>query len=227
MFSKTKVKHRYLTALIVLFISFTHSSAQSNRDVLLEISNKCLDPRIPNYCSTCAIPRTDSACQVEPQCRTSLEIWSLSDEFTSFRDIKMCGCSADFVHGLTIPVKPITGVEDPLRPDAIWNFAWKVGTTKIPDSELALVVNPKNKRSQDQLHVHMLRFFPERLSEMNTYFASHVSGLDEVWSAAQRYADSKNWNDYGVLVIKNAQSSFSVFVTPFNAEHAFTNYKCN
>ena len=43
------------------------------------------------------------------------------------RDRKMCGCPADFVHGLTIPLRRVTGVEDPRLPDDIWAFAWKAG----------------------------------------------------------------------------------------------------
>lgn len=213
--------------LFALLIASTHSHAQPNRDLLLGIANQCLNPSVENYCSSCSIPRTDSLCATNQQCRSSLEIWSLNDEYASFRDIKMCGCSPDFVHGLTIPRKPITGVEDPLRPNSIWNVAWNVGLTKIPDSELAVVVNPKNKRSQDQLHLHMLRFIPERMNEMNSYLAGTITDLDLVWGTAQRYADSKEWSDYGVLVIKSKPSSFSIFVTPFNSEHAFTNYKCN
>jgi CDP-diacylglycerol pyrophosphatase len=227
MFTQTNIRLRRWALLFMMCITCTHTFAQSNRDVLLEIANKCLDVSAPNYCSACATPRLDAACKLELQCRSSLEVWSQNNEFTSFRDVKMCGCNEDFVHGLTIPIKPITGVEDPLRPNSIWNFAWKVGSTKIPESELALVVNPKNKRSQDQLHVHMLRFYPERMIDMNLYFAEAVADLDLTWRSAQRYADSKGWNDYGVLITKSAPSSFSIFVTPFNSEHAFTHYKCN
>lgn len=227
MFSKIKALLRGTTVFFFLFVTLTNVYPQTKRDLLLGIADKCLDPSTQNYCSTCTIPRTDSTCTAEPQCRTSLEIWSLNSEFTSFRDIKMCGCGPEFIHGLTIPIKPITGVEDPLRPNSIWNYAWNVGATKIPDSEMALVVNPKNKRSQDQLHVHMLRYIPERINEMNAYLAGQINDLNLVWGTAQRYADSKDWKDYGVLVIKSSPSSFSLFVTPFNSEHAFTNYKCN
>lgn len=206
-------------------MSVAHSEV--SRDILLGIANKCLDPMVDNYCSSCSIPRTDSVCTNQGQCRLSLDLWSLSDEFASFRDAKMCDCNADFIHGLTIPRNTVTGVEDPRRPDTIWDYAWRVGLERIPEHELALVVNPKNKRSQDQLHVHMLRYFPERQAEMNQYLAGEINDLKLVWKIGQEYAERKAWYDYGVLVLKSTSTTYSVFVTPFNSEHAFTKYRCN
>ena len=215
------------TVAIALLLWTGFLRAEVSRDILLGIAEKCLDTKAPNYCSACSIPSTDSACTNQGQCRLSLDLWSLSEEFASFRDAKMCGCNKEFIHGLTIPRQTVTGVEDPRRPDTIWDFAWRVGLERVPEQELALVVNPKNKRSQDQLHVHMLRYFPERQSEMNQYRVAEINDLKSVWRVAKEYADQKNWNDYGVLVMKNDRNSYSVFVTPFNSEHAFTQYRCN
>lgn len=159
MYSLFKNRIRNSIFFFISWLAITSVFAQSNRNLLLGIAEKCLNPNIENYCSSCSVPTTDSTCNLKQECRSSLEIWSLNEDFTSFRDIKMCGCSSDFIHGITIPLKPISGVEDPHRPNSIWQFAWNIGITKIPDSELALVVNPKNRRSQDQLHVHMLNAY--------------------------------------------------------------------
>ena len=227
MLSTSKELVLRLALLLSLLSSTDIAYAETSRDILLGVANKCLDTKMDNYCSSCSIPRTDSPCDSQGQCRLSLDLWSLSDEFASFRDAKMCGCSADFVHGLTIPRETVTGVEDPRRPDTIWDFAWRIGLQKIPEAELALVVNPKNKRSQDQLHVHMLRYHHERLPDMYQYQAGEVSDLKTVWHLAREYADQKSWSDYGVLVIRSKRTEYSVFVTPFNSEHAFTKYRCN
>src|SRR5258706_518271 len=46
----------------------------------------------------------------------------------------------------------------PARPDAIWPFAWDVARRHIADeSEIGLVINPDDARTQNQMHVHMLR----------------------------------------------------------------------
>jgi CDP-diacylglycerol pyrophosphatase len=212
---------------LLLLLTLTEVSAQSNRDILLGIANKCLDTNVENYCKVCSTPRADSICNSEQQCRATVEVWSLNEDFASFRDVKMCGCNSDFVHGLTIPRKKITGVEDPMKPNDIWNFAWKTGAEKIPESELVLVVNPKNNRSQDHLHVHMVRLNPGKVNLMNEYLVGNIQSLDSVWQTAHNFSESKGWNDYGVLVLKSSELSYSVFVTPFNSEHAYTNYRCN
>jgi len=80
-----------------------------------------------------------------------------NDRFTALRDIKMCGCPSDFVHGPALPIYRVTGVEDPLRPEGIWQFAWDVAIQRMKPESIALVVTPRLHRSQNQLHVHLLR----------------------------------------------------------------------
>ena len=50
------------------------------------------------------------------------QIWALTEEYVAIRDLKMCPCGADFVHGLALPRFTVMGVEDPQRPNAIWRF---------------------------------------------------------------------------------------------------------
>ena len=89
-------------------------------------------------------------------------MWAKTKEFVAIRDLKMCGCPPGFVAGLALPRARVTGIEDPRRPEGIWPFAWQVARTRIPDErQIALAINPKDARSENQMHVHMLRLRPE------------------------------------------------------------------
>jgi CDP-diacylglycerol pyrophosphatase len=57
-----------------------------------------------------------------------------------------------------MPRSRVTGIEDPRRPEAIWPFAWRVAREHIPEErEVALVLNPASARTQNQMHVHIVR----------------------------------------------------------------------
>jgi CDP-diacylglycerol pyrophosphatase len=135
----------------------------------------------------------------------------------------MCSCPSDFVHGLVLPRKPVTGVEDPNRPDGIWQIAWDVGTTKINDNTLALVVNPKSHRSQDQLHVHIVQLKPDARSQMS---GTTIINLDSVWGTAAQLAEVKGLSDYGVLVAQNPQGGYLVVIDTESPEYKFTVATC-
>ena len=86
-------------------------------DTLLHIVQACIDPSTQNYCAQCRLPQKSAGCPAAPTCRSTVEIWAQDNEFVEKRDIKMCGCPDDFVHGLVLPKATITGVEDPNKPD--------------------------------------------------------------------------------------------------------------
>jgi len=218
-------------ALLAILFMAGNALAAGSRDVLLEIVSNCVAP--PNsapstkdYCSRCRWPRSDVNCGADPACRRSTDVWVLSDEYVALRDIKMCGCPKGFVHGLALPRSPVRGVEDPSRPDGIWQFAWAAAAGRIDLDSLALAVNPARRRSQDQLHVHILRLKPDARRQLGGILAGRIDRLDDVWRLAASGAASRGLDDYGVLVMRDADGRFAVAVTPDSPEAAFTESVC-
>lgn len=195
-------------------------------DILLDIVTHCIDPSVDNYCGQCMSPRLEGHCGVT-ECKKTTEVWAVNDQFIAMRDIKMCGCPAEFVHGLVLPKDVVTGVEDPNKPEGIWPFAWKVGITKMDPKTIALVVNPKAHRSQNQLHIHVLRLANHAQDKLAQNTSVVVDQLDHVWAAASELAASKGLTDYGVLVAQTKPHQFMVVVTAFSPEGAFTQWGCN
>lgn len=219
------INSRSSKLLLVLVCLWNTSAlrAESRRDFLLGVVNQCIQTNASNYCSACKLPRSDSMCDGHNACTKSLEVWRQTEEFVAFRDIKMCSCPSDFVHGLVLPIKPITGVEDPNRPDDIWVLAWEVGISKIDPNQLALIVNPKNHRSQDQLHVHLVRLKSDARSAL---YGTSVINLDSVWQTAQHMADGKGLKDYGVLVTVNPQGGYLVVIDEDSPEYKYSLATC-
>ena len=123
------------------------------RDALWHIVDDCINERE----LTCTCPALLKSCCGDPDEPARQAIWALSKDYVVIRDMLACGCEA-LVWGLAMPRARVTGIEDPRRPEGIWPFAWKVARTKIDDPGIiALVLNPETRRSQDQMHVHILR----------------------------------------------------------------------
>ncbi len=185
----------------------------SVRDTLWRIVTTCLSAAAADYCQRCDSPRTDSACAQERRCEATTEVWEETSEYVAIRDIKMCSCPAGFVHGLAIPREKIKGIEAPQRPDGIWPFAWTVAQRKIDDdATIALVVNSVRGRSQDQLHVHLVRLRSDARENFTGRMGT-VARLDEVWAAASRLAsDQPPLQDYNVLVASDLKGGFGVLV---------------
>ena len=200
--------------------------ARPNSDILLDIVQHCVDPKVANYCTQCRAPIAEVACSPDTSCRKTTEVWSINTEYVAIRDIKMCACTASFVHGLVMPLQVITGVEDPLRPEGIWQYAWDVATQHIASDSIALVVNPQNFRSQNQLHVHLVRLKPEARAEFKSMATGNSSNLWNVWKIAAELAKQQNLPDYGVLVSKQESGGFKVVVTATSPGHLFTQYVC-
>ena len=226
-FIRRKTTPFFLAVLGALLLSLGKPGhAVERSDILLDIVSHCVNPTVPNYCSSCRAPRNDVLCGPELECKKNTEVWALSDKYTVMRDIKMCGCPAPFVHGLALPTTPVTGVEDPLRPEGIWAFAWNAGIRRIAPEHLVLVVNPRLHRSQNQLHVHIVRFAPESRDKLEKENPSYVRNLDAVWATAAQAAAAKGLEDYGVLVKQAPAGGFWIAVTPYSPEGAFTQWRC-
>lgn len=145
-------------------------------------------------------------------CRSTTHVWSHSadGQFVVIRDLKMCNQpnaanDARFVHGLAIPLARVVGVEDDLlygttRQDGIWQLAWDAGLAKgLLEDELALVANPPGNRSQNQLHIHIVRkngaVLPATLE---------LPDLASVWQRAQEAGRDIGCRNYGILIHKTA-----------------------
>jgi len=216
-----------LIAAMFLAIVFLPSAFALDRsDILLDLVSNCVDPSPKNYCQLCRAPRNDAGCGEVLECKKSTDVWALTDRFTAIRDIKMCGCPSGFVHGLAMPVYPVTGVEDPLRPEGIWQFAWDNALRRIEPESIALVVNPRQHRSQNQLHVHLLRLTSDARRRLEQEAPGHVANLDHVWDTALKIALAKGLDDYGVLVARSEQGDFMIVVTSYSPEGAFTQWSC-
>ena len=197
------------------------------RDVLWDLVAHCVQGQGPDYCSACRAPRADAGCGAPPSCRASTEVWALQPAFVALRDIRMCGCPAGFVHGLALPRTPVRGVEDPLRPDAIWQFAWDAAQARIEPTSIALVVNPQSRRSQDQLHVHLLRLQDGARADLDAGPGAPVAALAQVWAAAAGLAQAQGLDDYGVLVYALSAGGWRVAAMADSPEARFTRWRCD
>lgn len=215
-----------LSMVVFLAVSGTCALAAS-RSVLWDTVSNCLDSTALNYCTVCGAPRTDSACTGQTVCKARLEVWSESSNYVALRDRKMCGCPDGFVHGLAIPRAPVTGVEDPKRPSGIWSFAWEAARKRISDdSVIALAVNPAHHRSQDQLHVHIVRLKKDARQRFAQLSPVRVGSLDQVWSAAQEKARVQHFDDYGVLVAAHPEGGYLVLIDQESTEKKYTEATC-
>jgi CDP-diacylglycerol pyrophosphatase len=167
-------------------------------------------------------------------------VWTETAHFVAIRDLKMCGCDAPFVAGLALPRTRVTGIEDPARPEDIWSFAWRVARDRIPDDlEIALVINPIQARSQNQMHVHMLRLRPGARAELEA--AAQVSGmlaeppgtivqylanLDAVFADTLAQVGAAQMGDHGILIARARDGGFLSAITDRRSPQALTVNGC-
>jgi CDP-diacylglycerol pyrophosphatase len=203
------------------------------RDVLRAVIDTCIDRNAADYCAHCRWPRTDSACTAPGTtgavraCEDTAEVWAESAQFVVIRDRKMCGCPAAFVHGLAMPRAVVRGVEDARRPEAIWAYAWAAARARISDTpNIALVVNPARQRSQDQLHVHLVRLQADARQRLARQGSARVATLDAVWAVAARQAAGAGLDDYGILVTTHPEGGYAVWVERDSAERAYAQERC-
>lgn len=228
-FSSKSLLINFLIGLTVIVVGISQVLAVAvvKSDILLHIVSQCVDPSVKNYCANCILPRVDAGCDQIHECKKTNEIWALNKHYAAIRDIKMCGCPVEFIHGLVMPRDVVTGVEDPSRQEGIWQFAWDVGLERIQAESLALVVNPKSQRTQNQLHIHMLKLDQNARAHFMEYEPNYVDNLESVWLVADSSAKAKGLNDYGVLVANAQNSQYIVLVSPNSPEADFTIWNCN
>ena len=215
-------------ALCLLVISVAASAdAADSRYLLWGVVTSCLDPGVAGYCGKCRWPRVESSCATGMPCEETTEVWAQTEAFVALRDRKMCGCPQGFVHGLVVPRARVVGVEDPRRPDDIWVFAWAVALKKIGDqSSAALVVNPAGKRTQDQLHVHILLLKKDARARFAKALSGRVQKLAEVWFLAGNIAAAAGLSDYGILVAAHPEGGFLVVIDSASPEKSYGVERC-
>ena len=69
-------------ALVVVFVfslgglSQAQTSNIARSDILKHIVTQCVDLNKKDYCSNCALPRVDSPCISNAECRQTNEVWA-------------------------------------------------------------------------------------------------------------------------------------------------------
>ena len=220
--------HLLVVILIVFVAIWSHSgvAGQPSRDILHRIVAQCLDSAVRDYCVWCPAPLRGQ-CALDDDCRRTTEVWAQTDEYVVIRDIKMCGCPADFVRGLAMSRAPVTGVEDSKRPAGIWTFAWTVARQRIPEEmEIGLAVNPAHLRSQDYLHIHLVRLRQDARKRLASRNPLRVERLEEIWDAAARHGRGLGLPSYGVIVVRASDGNFLVAADGGSPEREFTQYVC-
>jgi len=101
---------------------------------------------------------------------------------------------------LLVPIKRITGIESPelLRTDSPnwWRYAWMArnfitqGTSRpIRRDDIALAINSREARSQDQLHIHVACVAPKILSRIRPF----ERAITHSWSPFPISLGSESW----------------------------------
>ncbi len=223
------------TVLLLLVAPLTaacvNAGAASSRDELRVLVQNCLDPNLAGDGAKCPAPLDNSDATDEARCRTTTQVWQKSAEFVAIRDRKMCGCPSWFEHGIVMPFAPISGVESEQVPEGIWQFAWDVARKRLNDpNAIALAVNSRLQRSQDQLHIHIVALLDGARDRFAPGDSVTVDDLDHVWAAARTLAREKNLPDYGVLVVRGSGNTYTVLVTDgawaSSPEKQYTRYRC-
>jgi CDP-diacylglycerol pyrophosphatase len=125
-----------------------------------------------------------------------------------------------------MPKATVTGIEDSRRPDSIWTFSWQVALERLKSHEIALAVNPLTKRTQNQLHVHVVRLKPGFHEKQSQHVVVSTRDLNAVWRLAQQAADERKMPEYGVLVSAASNGEFLVTLTSQSPEGQFTQAVC-
>jgi len=166
-------------------------------------------------------------------------VWAKTAQFVAIRDLNMCGCDADFVAGLALPRTRVTGIEDPARPEGIWHFAWEVARDRIPDErEIGLAINPIQARSQNQMHVHILRLKPGVRSSLAAAQARgtmvepagtvvlHLANLDAVFADTVAQVGAAHLGDHGILIALARDGGFLAAITDRRSPRALPVNRC-
>ena len=184
-------------------------------------------------------PKCSSVVEPEdlgPTCRSTTHVWARSADrrFIVIRDLKMCEekerpHDARFVHGLAIPLTRVWGVEDEQlyaapEQNGIWQLAWDAALAHgLREDEIALVANPPAVRSQNQLHIHIVRRNGAALPP-----AIALTGLGDVWVRVAEAGKNIGCRNYGILVYKSGGVFHLLVEAPdggHNPEDKYTVYQ--
>jgi CDP-diacylglycerol pyrophosphatase len=209
-------------------------------DALWQIVSTCLGSAggaTPAPCCTC--PAFARSCCDDPATPDAAVLWAETPEFVAIRDMRMCGCEPGFVAGLALPRTRVSGIEDPARPERIWSFAWAVARERIADPlEIGLVINPEGSRSQNQLHVHMLRLAPGMRRALDGAAASgrltdpipaaliRLPDLDHVFASVAAHLGTASLGAHGILVASSHDGGFLAAITDRRSPQRFTQNRC-
>jgi CDP-diacylglycerol pyrophosphatase len=183
----------------------------------------------------CACPAFALSCCGEPHTPDADVVWARTADFVAIRDLKMCGCPPGFVAGLALPRARVSGIEDPHRPDGIWPFAWDVARAHIADErQIGLVINPADARSQDQMHVHLLRLRPDARPWLDGDAPAppgvkvvSMANLDAVFAVTLARVGAPRMADTGVLVARGRDGGWRAVITDRTSPQAFTLNRCD
>src|SRR5208282_4884393 len=111
-----------------------------------------------------------------------------------------------------------------------WRFAWTTAKEKIGERDAVLVMNPSSRRTQDQLHIHIVRLAPgarDAILKLAPMQRRTIKNLGEAWAAAQQAAKASEISDYGVAVMRDTGTGrFIVAVVADSPEKDFSVYSC-
>jgi len=222
---------RVLLVPILVALTTVNAGAESSRDQLRVLVQNCLDPERAGDAANCPAPVGDSDVADNARCRTTTQVWEKSTEYVAVRDLKMCGCPRWFEHGIAMPFALISGIESEELPEGIWQFAWDAARKRFNDpNSIALVVNSRLQRSQDQLHVHIVGLLEGARDRFPQGYSVNVANLDHVWAAARSLARERNMLDFGVVVVQGPEETFTLLVTDGDWSHSpekqYTRYRC-
>jgi CDP-diacylglycerol pyrophosphatase len=198
---------------------------------LWTIVSRCVDRQTAAYCSC---PPFELSCCGNPSTPDADVVWARTPDFVVIRDLRMCGCPPGFVSGLAMPVTRVSGIEDPRRPEGIWPFAWEAARARIPDEQaIGLVLNPPDARTQNQMHVHLLRLRAEVRPWLDGDAPAPpgvqvipVQDLDAVFAAVQARVGADHMRDTGVLVARGRRGGWRAVLTDRTSPQAFTLNRC-
>jgi CDP-diacylglycerol pyrophosphatase len=218
-----------LLVSLLLALAAGIGNAESSRDQLRRLVERCLGPERASDCPALATDRDPAD---EASCKKTTQIWERNADFVVIRDLKECGCPSSFRHGLAMTLTYVSGVEAEDLPEGIWQFAWDAGRKRFADpSAVALAVNSRLQRSQDQLHVHIVELADGVRSRFPAGYSANLADLSRVWAEARALARERNLQDYGVLVTRAPGNGFTLLVTEGDRLHSpeglYTRYRCH